>query len=158
MEPKRKSERGAIVTRHNQKEAQNQATSGTRAHPGDPALKAPKVNTAPGAAYGDDTRLFQGIPGIERAANGRLWALWYAGGPDEPGDVGGDRLRQRQRLHVLHGPCDLVPSQDGLHLGQVPASPLEQQRLERPGSLAVRSRPAVGKAARAGVDAVVLHR
>lgn len=50
----------------------------------DPALQAPRINTAPGPEYGDNTRLFQGIPGIERARNGRLWALWYAGGPDEP--------------------------------------------------------------------------
>jgi hypothetical protein len=49
----------------------------------DPALLAPPVNTAPGPEYADDTRLFQGIPGIERAANGRLWALWYAGGKGE---------------------------------------------------------------------------
>jgi len=49
----------------------------------DPALIAPPVNTQPGKAYADDTRLFQGIPGMERAANGRLWALWYAGGTGE---------------------------------------------------------------------------
>jgi predicted neuraminidase len=35
-------------------------------------------------------RIFQGIPGIERAANGRLWAVWYAGGPDEPGEGAGN--------------------------------------------------------------------
>ncbi|HPU84645.1 MAG TPA: sialidase family protein [Candidatus Latescibacteria bacterium] len=29
-------------------------------------------------------RLWQGIPGIERAANGRLWAALYTGGPKEP--------------------------------------------------------------------------
>ena len=56
----------------------------------DPALQPPSVNTAPGKEYGDDTRIFQGIPGIERAANGRLWALWYAGGPDEPGEGPGN--------------------------------------------------------------------
>lgn len=56
----------------------------------DPALEPVNVNTSPGAEYGDDTRLFQGIPGIERAANGRLWALWYAGGPDEPGEGPGN--------------------------------------------------------------------
>lgn len=50
----------------------------------DPALQAPRINTAPGPEYADNTRLFQGIPGIARARNGRLWALWYAGGPDEP--------------------------------------------------------------------------
>jgi predicted neuraminidase len=27
--------------------------------------------------------MFQGIPGIERAANGRLWATWYGGGAGE---------------------------------------------------------------------------
>jgi len=49
----------------------------------DPALVAPPVNTNPGKEYADETRLFQGIPGMERAANGRLWALWYAGGTGE---------------------------------------------------------------------------
>jgi hypothetical protein len=56
----------------------------------DPALKPPPINNAPGAEYGDDTRTFQGIPGIERAANGRLWVVWYAGGPDEPGEGAGN--------------------------------------------------------------------
>src|SRR6185295_19205286 len=28
-------------------------------------------------------RMFQGIPAIERAANGRLWASWYGGGTGE---------------------------------------------------------------------------
>jgi len=56
----------------------------------DPALQPPPVNTAPGPEYGDDTRIFQGIPGIERAENGRLWALWYAGGADEPGEGPGN--------------------------------------------------------------------
>jgi hypothetical protein len=31
-------------------------------------------------------RIVQGIPGIERAPNGRLWALCYAGGPAEPSE------------------------------------------------------------------------
>lgn len=48
------------------------------------ALTPVPPNFAPGPEYADNTRLFQGIPGIERAANGRLWAVWYAGGPDEP--------------------------------------------------------------------------
>ncbi len=43
-----------------------------------------RPNFAPGPEYADNTRLFQGIPGLERAGNGRLWAVWYAGGPDEP--------------------------------------------------------------------------
>jgi len=41
------------------------------------------VNTNPGAEYADSTRRFQGIPGIERAAGGRLWAAWYSGGDNE---------------------------------------------------------------------------
>lgn len=49
----------------------------------DPALVAPPINTSPGKEYADDTRMFQGIPGLSRAANGRLWALWYAGGTGE---------------------------------------------------------------------------
>lgn len=56
----------------------------------DPALTPPPVNVQPGPAYADSTRIFQGIPGIERAANGRLWAVWYAGGPDEPGEGPGN--------------------------------------------------------------------
>jgi hypothetical protein len=60
------------------------------AHGEDPALEPPAVNTRLGPEYGDDTRRFQGIPGIERAANGRLWAVWYAGGPDEPGEGPGN--------------------------------------------------------------------
>ena len=49
---------------------------------------APKFS--PGPEYGDDTRIFQGIPGIERAADGRLWAVWYAGGPGERGEGAGN--------------------------------------------------------------------
>jgi predicted neuraminidase len=49
----------------------------------DLALQAPVINTAPGPEYGDDTRAFQGIPGMERMANGRLWATWYGGGTNE---------------------------------------------------------------------------
>ncbi|MCP4645631.1 MAG: exo-alpha-sialidase [bacterium] len=49
----------------------------------DPALQAPPIITNPGPKYGPDTRIFQGIPGIERAANGRLWATWYGGGSTE---------------------------------------------------------------------------
>lgn len=29
--------------------------------------------------YGSDARKYQGIPGVERAPGGRLWAVWYAG-------------------------------------------------------------------------------
>jgi len=43
-----------------------------------------RVNHSPGPEYASATRRFQGIPGLERTRNGRLWAVWYAGGPDEP--------------------------------------------------------------------------
>jgi predicted neuraminidase len=49
-----------------------------------------KPNFSPGPEYADNTRIFQGIPGMERAGNGRLWATWYAGGPDEPGEGAGN--------------------------------------------------------------------
>ncbi len=39
----------------------------------------PPVNFNPGREYGPDKRNYQGIPTIERAPNGRLWASWYAG-------------------------------------------------------------------------------
>src|SRR5688572_17970415 len=45
----------------------------------DPALEPPRVISAPGREYSDANRRFQGIPCIERAANGRLWAAWYSG-------------------------------------------------------------------------------
>src|SRR5437870_6118540 len=47
------------------------------------ALRAPPVNTSPGPEYASSTRMFQGIPGIERTAKGRLWAVWTAGGTGE---------------------------------------------------------------------------
>ena len=49
----------------------------------DPALAPAGVDLSPGPAYGPNRRPFQGIPGIARVASGRLWATWYAGGPDE---------------------------------------------------------------------------
>lgn len=49
----------------------------------DPALKASPVLSDPGPKYAGSTRIFQGIPGIERAGNGRLWATWYGGGKTE---------------------------------------------------------------------------
>lgn len=42
-----------------------------------------KLRSPPGSEYGDMVRMFQGIPGLERAANGRLWATWYGGGITE---------------------------------------------------------------------------
>ncbi|MBI5093114.1 MAG: exo-alpha-sialidase [Candidatus Hydrogenedentes bacterium] len=51
--------------------------------PSDAALDPPRVVENPGPEYAASTRPFQGIPGIECAANGRLWATWYGGGPTE---------------------------------------------------------------------------
>lgn len=60
--------------------------SETMSHRNDPALDAPSLDNQPGPDYAAETRVFQGIPGIERAANGRLWATWYGGGPTEGPD------------------------------------------------------------------------
>ena len=49
----------------------------------DPAAVPPPVNLAPGPEYADSVRMFQGIPSLERAPNGRLWAMWYGGGVTE---------------------------------------------------------------------------
>jgi predicted neuraminidase len=38
-----------------------------------------KVITKTGGEYDETQRSWQGIPGIERASNGRLWATWYTG-------------------------------------------------------------------------------
>lgn len=53
------------------------------ATPEEIARRTPPVHRPPGPKYAADTRAFQGIPGLERASNGRLWATWYGGGPDE---------------------------------------------------------------------------
>jgi BNR repeat protein len=47
------------------------------------ALQPPALNTAPGLEYSPAMRLWQGIPGIERAQTGRLLATWYSGGENE---------------------------------------------------------------------------
>lgn len=62
--------------------AQSQDMAGVP--PRELALQPPRINTQPGPEYRH--RAFQGIPGIERAANGRLWATWYGGGDDEGPD------------------------------------------------------------------------
>src|SRR3569623_941375 len=49
----------------------------------DLALQPAPVLSPPPAQYGDNVRLFQGIPSIETAPHGRLWAAWYGGGPGE---------------------------------------------------------------------------
>ncbi|MEZ0386680.1 MAG: sialate O-acetylesterase [Verrucomicrobium sp.] len=45
------------------------------------AVEPPQATiiSSPGAAYSDTARVWQGIPGIERAPKGRLWAAWYSG-------------------------------------------------------------------------------
>lgn len=48
-----------------------------------PSAIAPKVVFEPGEEVSDEVRMWQGIPGLERAANGRLWATWYGGGVTE---------------------------------------------------------------------------
>jgi predicted neuraminidase len=45
-----------------------------------------RLITQPGPEFADAKRSWQGIPGIERAPGGRLWAVWYTGGPAE-GDM-----------------------------------------------------------------------
>ena len=52
-----------------------------------PAPDLPAIVTAPGPEFRSAARRWQGIPGLERAANGRLWATWYTGGEGEgPGN------------------------------------------------------------------------
>ena len=53
--------------------------------PTEPYLCPPQVIAPPTEAYADQHRQFQGIPGIERASNGRFWATWYGGGITEDG-------------------------------------------------------------------------
>ncbi|HWB00760.1 MAG TPA: sialidase family protein [Pirellulales bacterium] len=45
----------------------------------DLALQPPAIVTSVGPEYGKDQRGAQGVPGIERAPGGRLWAAWYTG-------------------------------------------------------------------------------
>lgn len=59
----------------------------------DDAWKSPSSVVAdvivdPGPEFDDAKRLWQGIPGIERAKNGRMWATWYSGdlGEGDPGN------------------------------------------------------------------------
>ena len=49
----------------------------------DAFLCAPEVVIPPGPKYADGSRRFQGIPSLERAPSGRLWATWYGGGIGE---------------------------------------------------------------------------
>ena len=49
-------------------------------------LTSPTVLHAPKPHQTDENRQFQGIPGLERASNGRLWAVWYGGDRGEGND------------------------------------------------------------------------
>ena len=51
--------------------------------PENQALMQAPLNFQPGAECADTARKFQGIPGIARAPQGRLWATWYGGGTGE---------------------------------------------------------------------------
>ena len=55
------------------------------AWPTDPeaALLPVAPDGRPGPQYHSHTVKFQGIPGLERTPGGRLYAIWYAGGPGE---------------------------------------------------------------------------
>ncbi len=67
----------------------------------------PALNPSPGSEYSDGRRMFQGIPTLERAANGRLWAAWYGGGVTEDKhnyiilDTSGDDGRTWKRALIL---------------------------------------------------------
>jgi hypothetical protein len=51
------------------------------------SLQPAQLDQDPGPEYADDRRSWQGIPGIEIAPGGRLWATWYSGGSGEgPGN------------------------------------------------------------------------
>ena len=50
-------------------------------------LPVANVIETPGPQYADNVRFWQGIPGIERASNGRLWVTWYSGDTGE-GEMG----------------------------------------------------------------------
>lgn len=49
----------------------------------DPALRPVEVEHTPGERYRSGGRTWQGIPGIERTGDGRLWVTWYSGGDGE---------------------------------------------------------------------------
>lgn len=64
-----------------------------------------------GTGYDDVSRVWQGIPGIERAPKGRLWATWYSGDEGE-GAIGnyallatsGDDGKRWSKPSVIEGP------------------------------------------------------
>lgn len=81
------------------------------------ALKPVSINFSPGPEYWEKSRKWQGIPGIERAPNGRLWAAWYTGGrtEDENNHVVlttsmDDGLTWSEPLLVIDPPADIRAS------------------------------------------------
>lgn len=90
-----------------------QSLAGAASDSAKPAPVLPPVNLRPGSEYADATRMFQGIPTIERAPNGRLWAAWYGGGVTEDRhnyillSTSGDDGKTWQRVLVLD------PDRDG---------------------------------------------
>lgn len=52
----------------------------------DLALTVVRPASSPGEKYAASSRKFQGIPAIERASGGRLWAAYYSGGDGEGPD------------------------------------------------------------------------
>ncbi|WP_395746053.1 sialidase family protein [Prosthecobacter sp.] len=70
------------------------------------------VNFSPGVEAEDGARTWQGIPGIERAPNGRLWSIWYSGALSEglPGNYcvvassGDDGMTWSTPLLLIKGP------------------------------------------------------
>lgn len=49
----------------------------------EPAFPQANIILNPGQPYDDVSRVWQGIPGIERAPQGRLWVTWYSGDEGE---------------------------------------------------------------------------
>ena len=52
----------------------------------DMALQPVPLNTTPDETYFRKSRLWQGIPGIERTYGGRFWRCFFSGGNDEGPD------------------------------------------------------------------------
>jgi hypothetical protein len=58
----------------------------TDPQPPDAALDPVAPNLSPGPEYHTQTRLWQGIPSLERTLDGSFWATWYTGGKTEDPD------------------------------------------------------------------------
>ena len=69
------------------REKKSEEEKGLDLYPDMDGMHPPRIVFSPGPEYGTHARQWQGIPGIERAANGRLWATWYSGTDGEgPGN------------------------------------------------------------------------